>query len=511
MAVWHGAEILRRTVLLLYAATTWLTATGVGCESGPGTGADAHPAELDVSPPRDARVQPDAAEVLREDQHPPPVADGGISADARDVSGQTDASASGTDALGCDGGTQDVADAALADLPSSPVADALSPTDAVDPADDQPDAPPCECTSGPCCDGCRILPPGWECAVQEYGCPSGFGCGSPVAARVVRRSCSGASAECDGPDVETDQWEVVTACGATESCVPGEALCVASPACPCPEGMVHAPRGSFPMGARPGEGPSGVEYPQHTVTVDAYCIDRHEVTAGDYVEFLNAVWPDQPCQYQRCVEWNWENPDDHVSLLPPPIRPGLSGWLVEDRCQAAPDSEPTASCREHPMTVVGWDGARQYCLWKGRRLPTEAEWERAAKGDTDRLYPWGDEPIQPGFANCDWQWCRDGFQQTSPVGSFPTDRSPAGCFDMAANVEEWVEDDFHSSYSGAPTDGSAWNHDPPGLIKVVRGGDFDQGATGLLTTRRGGTTIGNYFRGFRCAWRPGEAAGSARQ
>jgi formylglycine-generating enzyme required for sulfatase activity len=189
---------------------------------------------------------------------------------------------------------------------------------------------------------------------------------------------------------------------------------------PAPDEMVFVPAGDFQMGCE--NDPSVCyepEAPLHTVYLDGYHIDKHEVTHDQYKECVTAGECDPP-----------------------------KSWSTEGN---------------YPVINVSWYNARDYCLWKGKRLPTEAEWEKAARGDSDtRFYPWG-SGIDCTYANYLYRLGRDfkdyctGF--TTPVGSYPKGASPYGALDMAGNVWEWAADWFQEDYySTFPMD--SWPNTP---------------------------------------------------
>ncbi len=133
------------------------------------------------------------------------------------------------------------------------------------------------------------------------------------------------------------------------------------------------------------------------------------------------------------------------------------------------------------MVHVTWGQAKDYCAWAERRLPSEAEWERAARGDDFRNFPWGDEPPNETYANYNRL-----IDDTSRVGSYPAGASPFGALDMAGNVWEWVADYYASGYYAASPE-----HNPPGPAtsatnkRVIRGGSFQDGWTNLRVSKRG--------------------------
>ena len=151
------------------------------------------------------------------------------------------------------------------------------------------------------------------------------------------------------------------------------------------------------------------------------------------------------------------------------------------------------------MNCVDWNQASAFCTWSGKRLCTESEWEKAARGTDGRLYPWGNEGVSCAYAVTD---DKCGVHGTLPVGSKPAGASPYGALDMAANVAEWVEDDYHSSYDGAPSDESAWVDSPRAASRVQRGGGWN--TIGWFPPLRASSrypedpAYGGYHGGFRC-------------
>jgi formylglycine-generating enzyme required for sulfatase activity len=184
--------------------------------------------------------------------------------------------------------------------------------------------------------------------------------------------------------------------------------------------MVYVPEGTFLMGSTSADGDAhSNEFPQHEVYLDAFWIDRTEVTNAMYAAFLNA----RGNQLERGA--TWLDADDEDARIHK--RGGV--W------------EADAGYEDHPVIEVSWYGAQAYCEWAGRRLPTEAEWEKAARGTEGQLYPWGDEP--PTCSLAQYVGCEG---QTVPVGSKPDGESPYGAWDMAGNVWEWVADWYDADY-----------------------------------------------------------------
>lgn len=160
----------------------------------------------------------------------------------------------------------------------------------------------------------------------------------------------------------------------------------------------------------------------------SFTLDRHEVTNAEYAAFLN-VKGAPPAE--RAL---WLDLGTRFSLIE--IQ---EGRLV-----------PKAGFEHHPVIEVSWEGARAYCAWAGKRLPTEEEWYLACAGTAKRAYPWGEEDAE-GRANLFGD--KDGFGRTAPVGHFPTGASPEGVMDLAGNVWEWTAAD---SAAGANLRGGSW-------------------------------------------------------
>ncbi len=207
------------------------------------------------------------------------------------------------------------------------------------------------------------------------------------------------------------------------------------------------------------------EFAPHPVELDDFWIDRTEVNVGDYT---------------RCVEAG------PCSALP--IAGGGRRF-----------AEP-----ELPVTMVTWSDAVLYCKFRGGRLPTEAEWERAARGTKNRRYPWGNV-FDPYFANggrfgLDFFEEKDGFVELAPVGSFVAGQTPDGIADLVGNAEEWVADWWAPEYPET----SEVNPKGPsvGDEKVLRGGSFWHGRAWLRAAERNKDfpSARRPWRGFRCAY-----------
>jgi formylglycine-generating enzyme required for sulfatase activity len=235
---------------------------------------------------------------------------------------------------------------------------------------------------------------------------------------------------------------------------------------PCASGRILIPAGTFRMGALPDEkDASPQERPARDVTVRAFCIDRTEVTVAAFARCASAA----ACAPASAVVVSSNLSAEDVAF-----------W--SKFCNAGyPDRA------EHPVNCVDWKQASAYCAWAGGRLPTEAEWEYAARGTDGRRYPWGNEPPSATRLNGCGRECGargmalgrpgkktmydgdDGAETTAPVGRYPEGQSPFGVLDLAGNVWEWTADGY-APYDPTQTDNPS--RDGGGPARAVRGGHW---------------------------------------
>ena len=253
--------------------------------------------------------------------------------------------------------------------------------------------------------------------------------------------------------------------------------------------MLSVPGGTFTMGA--DRGGEADEHPAHAVTLRPFLLDRTEVTHAAYAE---------------CVAVKACHPADaHIA----------------ERSHAAPESKFHGP--QQPINGVTWNDANTYCTWRGKRLPREAEFERAVRGDDGRRFPWGNEPPTPELT----VFARDlGRQGTDDVGAHPAGRGPYGHDDLAGNVWEWMDDEYDPIAYTRPTASegkpgtcteilaalnklraegkqgfTGTNPIPTTCEHVLRGGAFNYDGPGLRSTNRVHHP-GMYrlvMTGFRCA------------
>ena len=223
--------------------------------------------------------------------------------------------------------------------------------------------------------------------------------------------------------------------------------------------MALVPAGEFTMGSTMADD----EKPVHRVYLDAFSMDKYHVTVGQYAKYLEVTDKEAP------PEWDIMNQPRH---------------------------------QKRPVVNVSWSDAASYCKWAGKRLPTEAEWEKAARGTDGRLYPWGNEAptrLHANFGKKEWA----NHMALVPVGMFEMGKSPYGVYDMAGNAWEWVNDWYdHDYYKKSPTK----NPQGPttGKSKVVRGGNWLYVQEFLRSSFRfnADPSSRQFGYGFRCAKTP---------
>jgi formylglycine-generating enzyme required for sulfatase activity len=218
--------------------------------------------------------------------------------------------------------------------------------------------------------------------------------------------------------------------------------------------LIYVPTGDFVMGSENG---AADESPKHEIYLDAFWIDKTEVTNE---------------MYRKCIK-------DGTCEMP------RSTLFINNQ-----------EFDDHPVVDVTWQDADNYCGWAGRQLPTEAQWEKAARGTDGRNYPWGNK-WEDSFVN--WAESRDNYRSTSPVGSFPDGASPYGALDMVGNVWEWVADWYgHDYYQFADSE----NPQGPinGFERAHRGGSWYDYQPNLRAPNRDRNTphFPDLGIGFRC-------------
>jgi formylglycine-generating enzyme required for sulfatase activity len=240
---------------------------------------------------------------------------------------------------------------------------------------------------------------------------------------------------------------------------------------------VYIPAGTFTQGGLdPNAQPD--EKPAHKVTMPAFWIDKFDVTNAMYLQCVNAGVCNPPQSFSSKTVTNYFNNPDY---------------------------------NDYPVIQVTWGDAAAYCKWAGRRLPTEAEWEYAARGTDLRTYPWGDDAPDSSRANFNYE-----VGDTSKVGSYPAGASPFGLLDMAGNVAQWVSDFYDANYYS-----KAVTFNPAGPVartnffgRVIKGGTFQDVGTDIRIANRAqvlgpnpdaqpgsAAYLGDYSPkiGFRCA------------
>jgi formylglycine-generating enzyme required for sulfatase activity len=239
--------------------------------------------------------------------------------------------------------------------------------------------------------------------------------------------------------------------------------------------QVHIPAGTYRMGGMDVRRAPN-EIPDHDVTLDAFWMDQLEVTNAMYALCVNAGGCTEPQNFKS---------------------------------QRRPKYFNNPEFNDYPVIYVTWGQAKTYCEWAGRRLPTEAEWERAGRGDDFRTFPWGEDKADGTFANFNML-----VGDTSRVGTYPAGASPFGVLDMAGNVAEWVNDFYSSNYANAVTLNPVGPLTSSSFYRVVRGGSLGDAEINIRVSKRSSVLgsilsavpgsklyLGNFSPriGFRCA------------
>jgi len=263
--------------------------------------------------------------------------------------------------------------------------------------------------------------------------------------------------------------------------------------------MVTIPAGSFLMGNNGHEGFGGPEeLPRHLVNLPAYQIGKYEVTRGQYRKFIEAGGYEDS-RYWSSDGWKWKQSDviDYAGMhgnVARTVRPNAKEkrrepehWAAEQEWIGHGHGHPRFTQTDnHPVVGLTYYEAEAYCKWAGGRLPTEAEWEKAARWNEKQqhanTWPWGDtwDPEKCNNAD-DHNPAGGGYRvnQSAPVGSYPQGASPYGCMDMVGNAWEWVAD-WSKSYPGNPKP-----FDHTAAYRLVKGGCWDDGPSGVRCAYRG--------------------------
>jgi len=219
--------------------------------------------------------------------------------------------------------------------------------------------------------------------------------------------------------------------------------------------MIAIPAGEFTMGSD-----HEVERPPHTVSVEAFEINQFEVASEEFAKFV-----------------------EETGYVTDAEKAGDTSWRFYAK------DKP-----KHPVVKASWNDAKAFCEWTGKRLPTEAEWEKAARGTEGFVYPWGND-WDVNKANVK----EAGYRGTTIVGSFPSGGSPYGVMDMAGNVAEWTSDWFqpYPGYPGGDSEAQYFGE----KYRVIRGGGWFSDQNLVRTTERSASSVSlaNDDVGFRCA------------
>lgn len=256
--------------------------------------------------------------------------------------------------------------------------------------------------------------------------------------------------------------------------------------------MMYIPAGSFLMGSDPGA--PADEQPKHLVQLSGYWVGKFEVTRGEYQKFIDAEGYSHE-SYWSAAGWTWKQNQNRT-------RPAY--WDADQDWGSGAFTQSSS----HPALGVSYHEAEAFCAWAGGQLPTEAQWEKAARwtGSSANVYPWDSVWLTENCNNLeDHNAAGGGYNvfQTAPVGSYPGDVSPNGCRDMAGNLSEWVADWYAADYY-SQTPAGGWV-DPVGPLtgagRIVRGGAWYPVTPDYRSAKRStlGPQVNWLYYGFRLA------------
>ncbi|MGB0389190.1 MAG: formylglycine-generating enzyme family protein [Ardenticatenaceae bacterium] len=268
--------------------------------------------------------------------------------------------------------------------------------------------------------------------------------------------------------------------------------------------LLYVPKGEFLRGSKEADADAnddGREYPQRSIYLDAFWIDQTEVTNEMFSRFVDETGHETHAEKEG-TGWVYDASPDFWT------RTDGANWQHPH----GPDSN-LDGLEKHPVVQISWNDAKAYCQWAGRRLPTEAEWEKAARGPHGRTYPWGNEDVADNLLNlchknCPWSGridsIDDGYELTAPVGTYPDGASPYGALDMAGNVWEWTADWYDPDYY---KDAPERNPQGPatGKHRAVRGGSWYFNETHFVRAGYRGRDFPAFrfdLYGVRCARSP---------
>jgi sulfatase modifying factor 1 len=297
----------------------------------------------------------------------------------------------------------------------------------------------------------------------------------------------------------------------------------------CSEQMSRIPSGYFQMGGD-SEQAYEDEYPKHKVFIKSFYIDRNEVTNADFNKFIQATnyittaekkpdWEELKKSLAPNTPKSSENDLVAGSLVLSESgmdefsREEMWTWIKNANWKHPTGADSNIRGKDnYPVVHVSWYDAQAYCNWLGKRLPTEAEWEYAARGGLEnKIYPWGNEHINQTPHKANILGTRDTYFKSSPVQSFPANQY--GLYDMSGNVWEWCSDWYSSNYYSEKPDKCSFNpqgpkksydpDEPYAQKRVLRGGSFlcnEAACTGYRVSRRMRSTPDSSFEhiGFRC-------------